>query len=150
MNYVILVLSLGLSFVMPTGTSEAVSCNTNCAKVASFNYLCPTFGNPGRKCKGREPATFTSCETVKAAKCRLWAGLANDAVPLVKPYMESQYNQENYEKQNHQAYMIECTAAATSALATIATMKGGPWAGLAGGAVGLFISKRVCEQSTKW
>ena len=65
-----------LMFFIPSAQAE-ISCNTDCGKVASFTYPCPTPLNLGRKCKGRDPATYTACESTKAVACRVLKPLVN-------------------------------------------------------------------------
>lgn len=57
--------------VFSGSASYAVDCTTDCGKVASFRYPCPTFRNPRRMCTGREPAAYATCETTKQASCRV-------------------------------------------------------------------------------
>lgn len=58
---------LALLFV-PT-ESWATSCDTDCGARSEFEYPCPTFRNPGRKCHGRNPAIFTACENERSGGC---------------------------------------------------------------------------------
>ena len=47
----------------------AIDCHTNCDRVAEFRYPCPTFSNPGRTCRGVDPATRAACLVTKKAAC---------------------------------------------------------------------------------
>lgn len=58
-------------FLFSVSSSYAIDCNTDCGKFASFRYPCPTFGNPGRKCTGRDPVKYSTCETAKQASCKI-------------------------------------------------------------------------------
>ena len=131
--------------------SFAFTCNTDCGKAAKFKYPCPTFSNPGRKCTGKNPGLYASCEVDKKVSCDLWENAVKFFTDKVKPSLSLHYNANTYAyTENKEEYIIECVAAATASIATIGAIFAGPWGALATGAPGLFISKRICIQSTKW
>ena len=129
-------------------------CNSDCGKAAEFRYPCPTFGNPGRKCKGREPVEFAACETAKAASCKIWNGAVDYARDRIKPMLEGNFNAgtwANAEASGKQTeYMASCVAAGVAACSILGTELGGPWGAAATGAIGTFVSFRICEQSRSW
>ena len=139
---------MGLGF---SQKANAYDCNSNCKEEAKFKYPCPTWNNPGRKCTGINPAKLAACEADKAISCRLWNSAVSFFAPKVKPHLVSRFNKERYESSgDKQEYIRDCIAAATAVLATIGAEIGGPWGALATGAAGIFVSKRICIQSTKW
>jgi hypothetical protein len=129
-------------------------CNSDCGKAAEFKYPCPTFGNPGRKCKGREPVEFASCETVKLASCKMWNGAVDFASGKLKPMLEGRFNAGSWaaaETNGTQPeYMASCVAAGVAASTILGTELGGPWGSAMSGAIGTFVSFRICEQSRTW
>lgn len=58
----------------------AVDCFTDCGKVASFSYPCPSARNPRRRCEGRDPATYGACTAAKEAACRILEPIENALV----------------------------------------------------------------------
>ncbi len=129
----------------------ADDCNTDCGKAAKFRYPCPTPLNLGRKCTGKNPTRFATCELAKVASCKLWKEAADFFEPKLKPALQKKYNKKTYaDADNKQDYIIDCTSAVTAALAVLGSAYGPPWGSLAGGAAGLFVGKRICIQSTKW
>ncbi len=126
------------------------SCDSDCGAEAAFRYPCPTFGNPGRKCTGKNPAKYAACEADKAVSCELMDSAVDFFAPKVKPLMVGQFNASTYNPDREQEYVLDCTAAAVAALAVVGSAYGPPYGTLAGGAAGLFIGKRICIQSTTW
>lgn len=55
--------------LFPATPSWATSCDTDCGARAEFEYPCPTLRNPGRKCRGRNPAIFTACQNERSGAC---------------------------------------------------------------------------------
>jgi hypothetical protein len=53
---------------------------------------------------------------------------------------------------NHdqQSYLGECEAAGVSIAAAVGAKVGGPYGAALSGAVGVFVSDRLCEQSETW
>lgn len=149
MKRVLLALSLGF-----TPQAFGFDCNSDCGKAAEFRYTCPTFGNPGRMCKGREPVEYTACESAKVASCKIWDGAVDFARDKVKPMLEGRFNAGTWaqaEESGHQMeYMASCVAAGVAACSILGTELGGPWGAAATGAIGTFVSFRICEQSRTW
>lgn len=71
--------SASVMFFLLSFNASAIDCYTDCGAVASFRYPCPTFSNPGRKCTGRDPVVYGSCEATKVAACQVLAPL-KDAI----------------------------------------------------------------------
>ena len=122
------------------------NCDSDCGKAARFKYPCPTFGKPYRKCYGRDPVTFATCESEKKLSC--------DAIQYfsrkLKPHLIQNYNAEEYQNFESKAtYMAYCTAAVTS-LCTAIGAQAGPYGAVIGGSGGAFMSFQICKQSTKW
>lgn len=133
----------------------AYSCDADCGEAAKFRYPCPTFRNPGRKCDGKNHVKYAACEADKAVSCRLWNSAASWFEPKVKPHLMARgFGRTKWlshvERGTEGEYITDCTAAGVAILATVGTTFGGPYVGLAGGAAGLFVAKRICEQSTHW
>jgi len=132
----------------------AYDCDSDCGKVASFRYPCPTFGNPGRKCTGREPVQYAACETQKAVSCELWKRAADYAADKIKPMLEDRFNARSWAHAEatgtQNDYMASCVAAGVAACSILGSELGGPWGGALSGAIGTFVSFRVCEQSRTW
>lgn len=143
-----------LNMVILSQTAVAYDCNSDCGKAAEFRYPCPTFGNPGRKCKGREPIEFAACETVKVSSCQLWEGAVDAVKGKIKPFLQDRFNAASWSHAQNTGtendYMASCVAAGVSACAILGTEVGGPWGAVMSGAIGTFVSFRICEQSRAW
>ena len=87
----LLVLCTGL-LALGAKTTLGYDCNSDCGAQAAFRYRCPTFGNPGRMCDGRNPAKFAACETDKEVSCQLWENIENSVHDRLKRVLESRYN----------------------------------------------------------
>ena len=150
-----IVTSLLLLFVGAQNAS-AWDCNTDCGNVdmAKFRYPCPTFGNPGRKCDGRNPTLYAACSTDKEVSCRLWESIEASVEHDLQAVLEPNFNHRTYaaaEADGQQnLYMGECEAAGVAACgalgAKLAALRGAAFSG----AAGVFISYRICDQSQKW
>jgi hypothetical protein len=129
-------------------------CNSDCGKAAEFKYPCPTFGNPGRKCKGREPVEYAACETVKLASCKMWDGAVDYASGKLKPILQGRFNAGTWAQAEASGtgteYMASCVAAGVAGATILGTELGGPWGSAMSGAIGTFVSFRICEQSRAW
>jgi hypothetical protein len=129
-------------------------CDSDCGKSARFRYPCPTFGNPGRKCDGRDPATYTACETAKFASCQIWDGAVGAVSGKIKPMLQGTFNSGTWAHAENTGttgdYMASCVAAGVSACAILGAELAGPWGPAIGGSIGTFVSFRVCEQSRSW
>lgn len=145
-----------LTVLVVTASPQALAddCSTDCGAAAAFRYPCPTFGNPGRKCTGRNPARYASCETAKRLSCQIWDGAVNYATPRIRPMLEGTFNAGSWRaaSENGDAgkYMAECIAAGVAACGALGVQLGGPWGGVISGAMGVFVSDRICEQSKAW
>jgi hypothetical protein len=144
-------LILGL---MLSANAYGFDCNSDCGKAAEFRYPCPTFKNPGRKCKGREPVEYASCETVKLASCKMWNGAVDFASGKLKPMLQGRFNAGSWAQAETSGtqpeYMASCVAAGVAASTILGTELGGPWGSAMSGAIGTFVSFRICEQSRTW
>jgi hypothetical protein len=105
-------------------------------------------------CKGREPIEYAACETAKAASCKIWDGAVNFASGKLKPMLEDRFNSETWASAeasgNGTEYMASCVAAGVAAATILGTELGGPWGSAMSGAIGTFVSFRICEQSRTW
>lgn len=128
----------------------AYQCNADCGAEASYRYPCPTFGNPGRKCRGRNPVKYATCEADKAASCRAVAFFTAKTKPMLKPHFNAQTYQASVENNETAKYMGLCSAAAASACAVIGAKYAAEWGAFLSGAGGVFLSYQICSQSTKW
>lgn len=146
---VAMVIGLGMSTV-----SLAFDCNSDCGKAAEFRYPCPTFGNPGRMCRGREPVEYAACESAKVASCKIWNGAVDYASDKLKPMLQGRFNAGSWAQAEASGtgteYMASCVAAGVAAATILGTELGGPWGSAMSGAVGTFVSFRICEQSRSW
>src|SRR5882672_11236322 len=73
-----------------------IDCSSDCGEIASFNYPCPTFRNPRRICKGREPTTWAMCTEAKEISCNVWDKAVDFARPRIKPILEPQFNARTF------------------------------------------------------
>ena len=143
-----------LLLVVGVQNASAWDCNTDCGAAAKFRYPCPTFGNPGRKCDGRNPTVYAACSTDQAVSCRLWESIEASVHHDLQTVLEPNFNHHTYAaaeadgQQNY--YMGECQAAAIATCSAIGAKLGGPWGAALSGAAGVFISYRICDQSQKW
>jgi hypothetical protein len=141
------------AFLLST-SALGFDCNSDCGAAARFKYPCPTFGNPGRMCRGTEPVEYAACESVKAASCKLWNGAVGAVGHKIRPYLESRFNAGTWAQAQANGgetdYMASCVAAGVSACTLAGTELGGPWGAAMSGAIGTFVSFRVCEQSRSW
>jgi hypothetical protein len=142
------------SSLITASISYGYDCNSDCGKAAQFKYPCPTFGKPHRMCKGRDPVEYSACETVKMASCKMWEGAVDFAKDKMKPILRDRFNAGTWANAEgsgqQQEYMASCVAAGVSAAAILGTELGGPWGSAMGGAIGTFVSFRICEQSRTW
>lgn len=145
---------LGIAMVFPAGSAFAYDCNTDCGNAAEFTYPCPTFSNPGRKCTGRDPGIYATCETAKAVSCSLWAEVENALGGRIRAALEPTFNAASYktaeEEGKEREYLALCESAGVSICAAIGAEYGGPYGAALSGAAGVFISYRLCEQSRHW
>lgn len=146
-----------LSFMLAAGAAGpalADDCATDCGDAASYTYPCPTPRNPHRRCEGRNPVRYASCEVAKAASCQIWEGAVGYVVPRIKPLMEGSFNASRWaaaqQEGSPDAYMSQCMAAGVAACGALGAQLGGPWGGVVSGALGVFVSARACEQSKSW
>ena len=142
-----------LSFLIST-KAFGFDCNSDCGKAAEFRYPCPTFGNPGRMCRGREPVEYAACESAKVASCQVWNGAVAAVSHKIKPMLESRFNAGSWAQAEASGtgteYMASCVAAGVAACSILGTELGGPWGAAMTGAIGTFVSFRICEQSRTW
>lgn len=135
-------------------SAYAWDCDSDCGHSSSFRYPCPTFGNPGRMCSGRDVVTFSACESAKFASCQIWNGAVDFASGKIKPMLQGQFNAGTWSaaQQNGTTndYMASCVAAGVAACSILGTELGGPWGSALSGAIGTFVSFRICEQSQSW
>lgn len=135
-------------------TSFAYTCNTDCRREAKFKYPCPTFGNPGRKCDGFNAALYQTCNAKKKVSCDLWEKFYDLVEEQVKAELSLHYNSISFEeaqrREKEAQYISDCQAAGVLLIATAGTAIGGVYGTLGSGAVGIFVSRRLCEQSTVW
>jgi hypothetical protein len=140
--------------VLVPSVGYGYDCNSDCGLIASFNYPCPTFRKPGRKCQGRNPATYLTCESAKAVSCKLWQSAVDYAEPRMKPFLIGEFNAEKWkmaeENGTTDVYMAYCTAAGIGACSALGAELGGPWGAALSGSIGTFVSWKVCDQSKKW
>lgn len=147
-------IGIALATALLSTSALAYDCNTDCGDVASFNYPCPTWRNPRRTCKGREPAIYASCQAAKALSCEVWQGAVDYALPRMRPHMEGSFNANTWaaavQDGSPDAYMSQCMAAGVGICGALGAQLGGPWGGVISGALGVFVSARACEQSKSW
>jgi hypothetical protein len=140
--------------LMISANAYGFDCNSDCGAAARFRYPCPTFGNPGRMCDGREPVEYAACESAKVASCKIWAGAVDFASGKLKPMLEDRFNSGTWASAeasgNGTEYMASCVAAGVAGATILGTELGGPWGSAMSGAIGTFVSFRVCEQSRTW
>lgn len=129
-------------------------CDSDCGHSARFRFPCPTFGKPHRMCNGRDPATYSACETAKFASCQLWEGAVGLTQDKIKPMLQGTFNSGTWaaaqENGTTNDYMASCVAAGVSAAAIAGAELAGPWGPAIGGSIGTFVSFRICEQSRSW
>lgn len=146
-------LALLMMMMSPT-MAQAYDCNSDCGAAARFRYPCPTFRNPHRMCGGREPVEYAACEAAKVASCQVWEGAVDAVRGKVKPLLEGRFNAGTWGQAQTNGttddYMQSCVAAGVSACAILGTEVGGPWGAVMSGAIGTFVSFRICDQSKSW
>lgn len=145
---------VGAILAVTAGEAVAVQCDTDCGRVAAFKYPCPSVRKPYRKCEGREPAVWSSCQTVKFASCEVWEKAVDAATPKLRPHLERRWNRHTWQHAEATGgadeYMATCVAAGVAVAAASGTELGGPWGGAVSGGLGTFVSWRICDQSKKW
>ena len=142
------------STFLQSNTGYSIDCNTDCGKHANFRYRCPTFGNPGRKCTGRDHNKYAACEVTKRSSCDLWERFYQLSKDSAKPILKLRYNKNTYANATKDGkvdeYVVECTAAAVAVISAIGAEIGGPYGALGAGVAGVFVAKRICIQSQSW
>ena len=144
-----LLANIGLLF---SSVSLAYDCNSDCS-AGGYNYPCPNWDNPGKMCHGDLP-NDPACLSVKEASCQIWEGAVNFAAPRMKVLMQAQFNHNTWAASQGNGstdqYQASCVAAGVAACGALGAELGGPWGGVVAGAVGTFVSFRVCDQSKAW
>jgi len=132
----------------------AYDCNADCGAAARFRYPCPTFGNPGRKCTGKNHVKYAACEADKAVSCRLWNATVNALLPKVKPTLSRRFNASTYreakESDRETIYFAECQAAAIALCVAAGHQVGGGYGAVIAGAGGTFVASQICLKSMHW
>ena len=57
-------------FFLFSSIAFGADCQTDCNAVAKFSYPCPVSADLHRKCVGREPGIYLTCEATKRNSCR--------------------------------------------------------------------------------
>jgi len=136
----------------------AYDCTTNCTEAAMHRTWlpCPTWKNPGRTCPNDvfDPPLKAACELQKEASCKVYEEIYTWVKEKVQPELQKSFNQEAWttarEEDKEQEYDIQCRAAGVAICAALGSQIGGPYGAGLSGAVGLFVSARLCEQSKSW
>ncbi len=132
----------------------AVDCDSDCGQIASFTYPCPTPRKPWRKCEGREPTVWASCQAAKSTSCELWSAALDFARDKIKPHLEGRFNSRTWMRAQiegkEEEYMLNCVAAGVAVCGALGTELSGPWGGAVTGGLGTFVSWRLCKQSQAW
>jgi len=127
-------------------------CNSDCSG-GGYSYPCPNWNNPGKMCHGDLP-NDPACLTAKEASCQIWEGAVNFAEPKVRPLLEGKFNHNTWAAAQANGstdqYEASCVAAGVTAFGVLGAELGGPWGGALTGAVGTFVSFRLCDQSKSW
>ena len=143
------VLSFGLFW---NSTSFAYDCNSDCSG-RGYDYPCPTWKDPGRTCHGNLPPD-PLCLTSKKASCEIWEGAVTYASEKIKPLLKPNFNHVTWAAaqttDTTDQYTQTCVAAGIAACGALGAELGGPWGGVVSGALGTFVSFRVCDQSKTW
>lgn len=137
---------------------NAWDCSTNCSDVATHRVWlpCPTWEKPGRTCPNDvfDPGLKATCEIQREASCNFFEEVYGWVKDKVKPELEKSFNQEAWiradQEDKETEYDNQCRAAGIAICAAIGAQIGGPYGAGLSGAVGLFVSTRLCEQSKSW
>jgi len=137
---------------LPSSLALGYDCNSDCSG-GGYSYPCPNWGNPGKMCHGDLP-NDPACLTAKEASCQIWESAVSFATPKVRPFLEGKFNHNTWAAAQSNGstdqYQASCVAAGVAAFGALGAELGGVWGGVMSGAVGTFVSFRVCDQSKAW